>query len=641
MLSPVFGITSENRAVDYFLKGELLLRQSAYLDAITEFQKSITLNPFYKESFLGMGECYYELGNYDESFRNFKQAYLLDESDIDSLLWLGKCRVQQQDLLGAELFFFMAKQKEPRNKNLNLEYGNLMKELGYYTLAESFYNTAIEIDPTYSTAYIQLASVLEAQNKIFAAEDNYKKAIEINRLGFEPHYSLALFYYNQERFRSSLEEIHKAERINPENTDIQVLDYKVNIQLKEYQEAYQIMLALIEEQPDTAIYHYLAGILLYSMNDYEESFYHLNKALQMDPSDEIMRWAAGEAAIKAYDYKSDIRNQLAQYYLDQGQYLYDTRNLDKAEYYFKRGLQLSPKNINLRLSLSQIYKDYGEYARYFQELKILRRLSPEDQDIIDEYEYFRRLQYRLYYTEASINQFTTPDISPIVALSTFENEQEIDDENVRYNGTQFFRKMLYHALNQKESLNVMWIDIADKNRHADYARDNGASFMIDGTMEFEDNRIVVQLRIVNLHTGLPHQQFYRSKRGNDKYLNMSLTLAKDIEEVIPVFGTIIQKQGENAIINIGKTHQASIEQVFYILPDKENINTLIENPSLLENDEFLQGIAVGTFTVNQMDERIAGGQIQRVSLFDQINEGDYVIQKPQTQEETTQQPDNP
>lgn len=214
------AIDSTQGAV-YLLKGELLWLLKDLRAAYDTYKKCVSLQPEETDCLLKKAAIDITLGNY---------AIALDH--LNTVL-------KQNDLL-PEPYYLK---------------GRLYKEKGDTTLACSSYQTAIELNPDYYDAYIEVGLLYHARKHDLARE-YYSAAIEIRPRSIEAWYNKAM-YLQETGFRETLR----------------------------YEEARQCYRKILEIDPQFAPAWFNQGYidLEYEIN-YEQGIQHFSKAIELNPS---------------------------------------------------------------------------------------------------------------------------------------------------------------------------------------------------------------------------------------------------------------------------------------------------------------------------------------------------------------------
>ena len=200
-----------------------------------------------------------------------------------------------------------------------------LTEQGQLSEAVSFYNEALQIDPTRAATHYQMANALEKEQKIDESIQHYCEAIKINPDYPETHYRLANVLLKQGKIDEAIEQLRQVVILKP---DYAVIHYYLATNLEKagrIQEAvreYRHTLRLSPERPEAA--NNLAWILATYKN---EKFRNPAEAVGL-----------AELACKNTDYKNpDFLNTLAAAYAAVG------RN-DEAQKTAQKALNLARSN---------------------------------------------------------------------------------------------------------------------------------------------------------------------------------------------------------------------------------------------------------------------------------------------------------
>jgi tetratricopeptide (TPR) repeat protein len=190
---------SESHLFDW---GAELLLHHAPEPAIEVFSKGNGLFPSSSRILLGLGAAYFASGTYDQAVLRICQASDLNPNDPAPYRFLGKIE-QAQNTPSAELVerlhrFVML---QPRSAEANYYYArglwklnNASPEEGNAAEVESLLKTAIQIDPRYAGAELQLGVVHFDQGEYTLAIAHFQKALAIDPELEEAHFRLAQAY---------------------------------------------------------------------------------------------------------------------------------------------------------------------------------------------------------------------------------------------------------------------------------------------------------------------------------------------------------------------------------------------------------------------------------------------------------------
>jgi len=270
----------------------------------------------------------------------------------------AKVYIQQKDYSNALEQLRVASEKEPTNPEVFLVKGKLYAEMDSIEQMNDAFDTALELDST-KIRDIQdwrFDKRVEHFNRGIRFGDNkqWDKAREatLTAVNIDPTFTdgwvnLAYFYEKLGEEEKSNEAYRKAYQLEPLN-----MDYAKNVAVREFnagnaEEAEKILGKIIEEgEPDVVVYS-LQGRVLMQQGKLDAAKEVYDKALEDNPED----------ADLLFDY---------------GALLFSTKeNYDEAADYFKRVIEIDPDNsdalYNLTLALYQA-ENYEQAASWGEKL---------------------------------------------------------------------------------------------------------------------------------------------------------------------------------------------------------------------------------------------------------------------------------
>jgi tetratricopeptide (TPR) repeat protein len=182
-----------------FAWGAELLLHRAFDPSIEVFTKGRSLYPKSVRMVLGLGSATYALGSSDEAKRIFLQACDIDPSDPTPYLFLGKVQVTESTLPAGwtdRLRRFV--ELYPENAMAHYFYAVALtkKPVGseQLTFAEAQLKTAVDLDPHFGDAYLELGILASQKGDLPKAIGYLQKAVANTPLPDDAHYRLAQVY---------------------------------------------------------------------------------------------------------------------------------------------------------------------------------------------------------------------------------------------------------------------------------------------------------------------------------------------------------------------------------------------------------------------------------------------------------------
>ncbi len=180
---------------------------SMFPNAYTDILRAISIDSTQADIYLTRGELYFKQEKVKEAYDDYGTCLRYDSLNVKGLLKktgidivLGNFDIARAQLNSA------IKVNEYEAEAYYLR-GRLYKTMGDTDLASSSYKTAIEVDPNYYDAYIEVG-LLYAAKKSDLAKEYYSSAISIRPRSIEAWYNKAMFlqesgYIQKERYKEA------------------------------------------------------------------------------------------------------------------------------------------------------------------------------------------------------------------------------------------------------------------------------------------------------------------------------------------------------------------------------------------------------------------------------------------------------
>ncbi|MCC6601330.1 MAG: tetratricopeptide repeat protein [Crocinitomicaceae bacterium] len=289
---------------------------------LAAINKKIKDDPGNYAHYLERAKYYGSREKYDLAFRDIDRARQADSTKSDIYLYRGELHWFRQEVTDAyndykQCLTFNAKNIDCllkkaaidivlKNYNLALEHINTaLKENnnlaeGYYlkgrlylatgdtTLSTSSYQTAIEVDPTFFDAYIEVGLIYATKHHDLAKE-YYNSAIGLRPKSIEAWYNKAMFlqengYREKDYYDQALICYDSIARIDPSFSSAYFnKGYIYLLHLKNYIEAIREFTAAINAYPMYSQAYYNRGLCFEALKKMKEAEADYRKALEINP----------------------------------------------------------------------------------------------------------------------------------------------------------------------------------------------------------------------------------------------------------------------------------------------------------------------------------------------------------------------
>lgn len=285
---------------------------------IAELSSQINGNPQNGELYYARANAYFDFGNMKFALEDYKKAYSLDSTSAAHALGLSDCLFELNNADGAIAILINYLKSEPENidilLNLAVDYislpkpqyqksletlndilkydvqnaeayfykGLIYKESGDTTKSISNFQTAVETDPDFYDAYMQLGSIYAAQQNDVAIK-YFNNAIALNANSNEAHYAKAKYYQDNNRINEAIDYYKKIIVADPQDADAIYNLATIYYGVDSIAQAYRFYDLAIKQAPAKAMSYYGKGLCAEELKNVEEAISLYNQALNLDP----------------------------------------------------------------------------------------------------------------------------------------------------------------------------------------------------------------------------------------------------------------------------------------------------------------------------------------------------------------------
>lgn len=149
VLVPAVGLSVEEDARSWLLRGQELSERGQYQEAVRAFQRAVQIDPASETAYLSLGNAQYELGSYEDATEAFRHVIKINPNNSTALFYLGLSLVQQKKYAESIPYFKKAGALDSDFQQLSLFYiGEAQSELGNLREASDTWQRAIKVNPT-------------------------------------------------------------------------------------------------------------------------------------------------------------------------------------------------------------------------------------------------------------------------------------------------------------------------------------------------------------------------------------------------------------------------------------------------------------------------------------------------------------
>ena len=244
----LFALDS-NKAAHYITLADYHVKKGDGLKARYFLEQAYLKNPTDVPLLVKMGEFFFYIKKYDQSLNYLKEALKIDK-------------------YSAEAFFYR---------------GMNFKEKGDTTKAKSSFQTAVEQNPDYYNAYIQLA-LIEMVKPSAQALDFANSALRIKPNSVEALHTRGQYYYLTQDFDKAIQDYTRILEIDSNyyqaNYNLGVIQYNLNVMGPALENFNQTL----KKSPRYAQAFYMRGLCYESFAKEDEAIADYRKAIRLNPN---------------------------------------------------------------------------------------------------------------------------------------------------------------------------------------------------------------------------------------------------------------------------------------------------------------------------------------------------------------------
>jgi tetratricopeptide (TPR) repeat protein len=262
--------------------------QNNFALALDDFNRALKIDSLNSTLVYERGELYFAFQQFDLARVDYEKCIRITPNSTDCLLKLGEIQIHLRNYMRAIELINTALRE---NEQLPYAYymkGRIYKETGDTLLAASSYQTAIEVNPDYYDAYIEIGLLYTAAKSDLAIE-YFKTALEIRPKSVEAMYNLAYFYQvtgnkEKKRYKQAFDLYDRILDIDPANATAPFNKGFIHLEyLQNYDSAAIYFAEASRLYPGYYQAYYNRGLALESLGKREEALKEYNRSLSIQP----------------------------------------------------------------------------------------------------------------------------------------------------------------------------------------------------------------------------------------------------------------------------------------------------------------------------------------------------------------------
>ncbi len=286
----------------YFFRGIGKYNLGDYLGAKADFDRALTINPIYTQAYHYRAITYSQLGQYTQALDDLKEAVDLRPGYNGLYFSRGVTYLLSQQFNLAEEDFNRFLRHEPRVPEAYLNRGACYLYLKDTVKALNDYNTAVLLNKFDPEGYVRRARVYIMQEQYAQALQDLDQALALDDRNTFAYFNRALVRFNSQDLYGALDDFEQVLAEDPGNALTLYNRALVRTQIGDYNNALEDYDRVIAINPNNVLAFYNRAALFIEMERYKDALNDYDKAISLYPD-----------FANAYMNRSYVKNKLGRY----------------------------------------------------------------------------------------------------------------------------------------------------------------------------------------------------------------------------------------------------------------------------------------------------------------------------------------
>lgn len=267
----------------YFQRGQALKKISKDSLALVDFKKAIAIDSSKAEYFSAIGDLMFEHKDVEGSIKWFQKALQLDPKDKTAHLKMAKLFVYVKDYPSAFTEINTVLRQDVYNPEGYFLKGMIYKDLKDTSHAISSFQTAVQVNPKYKDAIIQLGLMYSGKKDPMALK-YFDNAWKLDTIDVFPLFAKGVYYQNQQEYELAKEQYKNAILHDRQYIDAYLNTGYVLMQQDSFEKAwrqYDLLTKIDQANPEA---YYNRGLASEMMGKKDDAIADYKQALIFDKS---------------------------------------------------------------------------------------------------------------------------------------------------------------------------------------------------------------------------------------------------------------------------------------------------------------------------------------------------------------------
>lgn len=634
----IFAISSSvfaqnQTALGFFEAGLEKQNRDDFYGASEDFNQALQKNPAYGDAWFHLSQVTYALGDFTLALTYLDSADKYSKNRTDIMNLRGLIFISLGKLEDAKKTFNDILKIYPNDLDARFGLAEIELYSGSYNGAKNLYLDALKRQSNNRKALLSLALLSSETGNDAAAENYISQALRYYSGDAEVHYLAAYLAAKKGNLSEAEKRVRASVQIKGDSTKAYVLLASILYAQLRYDDVIDVADYLISKNRNTIEAWYLKGLSLYRQNKFEETIATWSTALSIDEQDEMMRAALELLVTKILPVEDPRRADWAKYHIKKAHDYNKVFMGEETRYEYQRALKLNPMDAETRREFAEFLSRSGMNENYLNQLKFIQKqltekgktLDRKTADIIENYDAL--MKYSLA-TKWRVDPFYLDKVRWHVGVFYTKSRAQLFHPEAE----EIAAGMAADIFSGISSTSVIVDNQAVSGYGEAYrlARKNKLDYFLILSIEESDREISLDSVVYSGRTGTETARFGSYRTGNDRLASVLRTFRRDLLNILPIRGKIIERSVNDILIDLGSA-DGIVDGAILDVVKVGKITTADQGLGVVFDEKNL----LGKVTVSKTGEEISQGILEQNGFYDKVNVGDEVLLKflPKSEEE--------
>jgi tetratricopeptide (TPR) repeat protein len=528
----------------------------------------------------------------------------------------GRIAIGRGDLDAAADAFARAREIEPNNVEAVIGTAELALARGQSAEARANLERALRLNPDQRKALLSLVLIYEYLGEDDVAEQYLDLARSVHRDRPEVHILAAEYYLRAGELSRAAAAARTAQALDAGNRAALTLRARIAIAESSYLEAVAIAEQLISTNRNDVFAWYARALAKYRLGELADAVTSIRTALRIEPDNELLRIWAEWLALEELELDDPVRAELASVRAEDARVLERAFRYQRALRAYRRALQLAPLDLTIRRRYAELLHDMGFDASYLQELGVLRENGLDDPDLALASEVYENALRSSVSSRWGVDQFTLT--RSLVPIGLYLRDLESDSYPDAAEAVLSFVERTLQGEGRVEVVDAR--AVPGFSEAFAFGRASSAHFYLDVEAAITERMSGFTAGIHVSRTGSLAAQRTSVRTGPDHAAAAVDALAVDVTGALPVSASIIRRQSNRVVVDVGRRDGIAAGDVFDVVRPGD-LTVAASEPRYVYREQSV----LARITITAVDDLLSEGTLERVGVVDLVTVGDRAV----------------